>query len=101
MNTERNTERYARPLFSLGQTSGTPGALAALEAAGVSAASLFQRHITGDWGDLDDHDRAMNAAALREGERLLSSYRLPTGVKVWIITEADRSHTLLLLPDEY
>ena len=104
MNTEttqRTTTNTALPLLTLGQTSGTPGALDALEEAGVSPVSLLRRHHAGDWGELDDHDRAANAAALRDGERVLSSYRLPTGVKVWAITEADRASTLLLLPDEY
>ena len=95
------TIKTALPLFPLGETSATPGALDALEEAGTSAVSLLARHHAGDWGDLDDHDQQMNAAALREGERLLSSYRLSTDAKIWVITEADRSHTLLLLPDEY
>ena len=98
---EKRWKLPALPLLTLGQTSGTPGALAALEEAGISPVSLLKRHHTGDWGDLDDHDRAMNAAALRDGERVFSSYRLPSGVKVWVITEANRSQTLLLLPDEY
>lgn len=100
MNTETN-QKNTMPLFPLGQTSGTPGALDALETAAVTPVSLLKRHCTGDWGDLDEHDHQMNAAALSDGERILSSYRLPTGVKLWVITEADRSHTMLLLPDEY
>ncbi len=104
MNTEttqRTTANPALPLLTLGRTSATPGALNALETAGVSPVSLLRRHHRGDWGELDNHDRTVNAAALRDGERILSSYRLPTGVKVWAITEADRSQTTLLLPDEY
>ena len=99
MNIE--TVKSALPLFLLGETSTTPGALAALEEAGTSPQSLLKRHQAGDWGNLDDHDQRMNAEALRDGERLLSSYVLSTNVTVWVITEADRSYTLLLRPDEY
>jgi hypothetical protein len=59
------------------------------------------RVVAGDWGELDDDDKRENELSLREGFRLLSAYRLSTGVKLWIITEADRSVTTLLLPDEY
>ncbi|WP_404851334.1 plasmid related protein [Cupriavidus sp. D384] len=55
----------------------------------------------GDWGELDDEDRAQNETSLITGKRLLSSYTLDTGTKVWVITEADRSVTTILLPDEY
>lgn len=59
------------------------------------------RHLTGDWGDLEVEDKVENELSLREGFRLLSAYHLPDGTKVWIITEADRSVTTVLLPDEY
>ncbi len=90
----------------LGQIVATPGALAALAAADTSPSTLLRRHVAGDWGDLDPHDRAANAAALRDGSRLLSAYTLAHGVTVWIITEAadDDGHrpaTTLLLPEEY
>ncbi len=58
-------------------------------------------HIVGDWGDVDEHDRAQNERALQEGTRLLSVYRSTGGVKFWIITEADRSVTTVLLPEDY
>jgi len=58
------------------------------------------RHVRGDWGDVDAEDRAANDRALREGTRVLSSYRAG-GVKFWVITEADRSATTVLLPSEY
>lgn len=96
---EREPER--RPLFDLGQVVATPGALSALEEAVQAPVGLLARHITGDWGDLVDEDREANDQALREGSRLLSAYHLATGVKVWVITEWDRSVTTLLLPDEY
>ena len=86
----------------LGQIVATPGALAA---AATSPSTLLRRHASGDWGDLDAHDRAANDAALRDGSRLLSAYTVAEGIKVWIITEAadDDGHraTTLLLPEEY
>jgi hypothetical protein len=59
------------------------------------------RHVRGDWGDCDDHDRQANEDALRNGERLFSVYRTVKGEKLWVITEADRSSTCVLLPEEY
>jgi hypothetical protein len=88
-------------LFSLGQIVATPGALAALEQAGHGAHEFLTRHVVGDWGELDADDRRENEVSLRAGFRLLSAYPLPTGEKLWIITEADRSATTLLLPSEY
>lgn len=88
-------------LFPFGQTVATPGALAALAEAGNSGLEYLARHASGDWGDVGAEDAKENELSLREGFRLLSSYKLPTGAKLWIITEADRSVTTLLLPDEY
>jgi hypothetical protein len=59
------------------------------------------RHIAGDWGDVDAHDRRENELSLVHGFRLLSAYTLNSGTKIWIITEADRSVTTVLLPKEY
>jgi hypothetical protein len=87
--------------FEFGQVAATPRALRALEEAGEKAATFVDRHISGDWGELDDFDRLENEISLAEGNRLLSSYSLSTGAKLWIITEADRSVTTLLLPSEY
>lgn len=61
----------------------------------------IRRHAHGDWGDLDDEDRTANDRALKEGTRLFSSYHTTEGVRFWIITEADRAVTTVLLPDEY
>ena len=58
-------------------------------------------HLAGDWGEVDEDDRAENDLSLREGFRLLSAYRTKHGVKFWVITEADRSATTVLLPSEY
>lgn len=79
---------------------GTPGAISLLEENNKAASELLDRHVSGDWGDLCEDDKQLNEAALKEGSRLFSSYTLGEG-KLWIITEADRSSTTLLLPSEY
>lgn len=88
-------------LFPLGQLYSTPGALAALDEAQADALALVARHVTGDWSEMVEEDQAANRAAVDEGSRVFSAYHLSTGVKLWIITEADRSATTLLLPEEY
>ena len=90
-----------KPLFPLGQTVATPAALNALLEAGQTPDEFIARHHVGDWGEVGDDDRQANDRAVDDGERLLSTYTLTTGVKVWIITEADRSTTTLLLPEDY
>lgn len=101
--------------FPLGQIVATPGALELLQETDFSAAALISRHVHGDWGDLCDEDRAENDFAVTRRLRILSCYRLvdaarlaatPTEKRsslptIWIITEADRSVTTLLRPDEY
>ena len=84
-----------------GQIVATPGALEAFGRAGQNPAEFLRRHCSGDWGELDAEDWAANDRALQEGSRLLSAYKLRDGTKIWIITEADRSSTCLLLPEEY
>jgi hypothetical protein len=86
--------------LSLGRVVATPGALRLLEVAGGHPFELLARHAAGDWGDLCAFDRRQNEIALSDGYRVLSSYEIPTG-RVWIITEADRSVTTILLPEEY
>ena len=90
----------------LGKVVGTPGALKALEESGVNPLSLLLRHSNNDWGTLSQDDRQANLDALRTGERVFSVYILPTGVKLWCITEAQndegvRESTCLLLPSDY
>jgi hypothetical protein len=90
------------PLFPLGQIVATPGALAALGKAGQTPLEFLARRVRGDWGELCEEDRKENQLSLERGFRLLSSYRTSSGdAKVWVITEADRSVTTLLLPEEY
>lgn len=87
--------------FPLGRLLATPGALKALTEAGDNALDYLLRHTRGDWGDLDEHDKAENDYAVSRHLRIFSAYHLSSGVKVWVITEADRSATTILLPSEY
>lgn len=91
----------SRPLFPLGQVVATPGVLSGVLPHVASHA--LHRHASGDWGDIHPDDLGLNDAALRNGDRLLSVYPITDGSeeKFWIITEADRSVTTLLLPSEY
>jgi hypothetical protein len=89
------------PLFPLGQIVATPGALAALARAQQAPTCFLARHASGDWGELEPTDVAENEYSIARGFRLLSSYQTNAGEKLWIITEADRSATTLLLPEEY
>ncbi|HYL15138.1 MAG TPA: hypothetical protein VEV41_19015 [Terriglobales bacterium] len=87
--------------FPLGRLLATPGALEALEKASQQPEEFLDRHANGDWGELDSHDAKENEFSLQRSLRLLSSYTTAAGDKLWIITEADRSATTLLLPEEY
>lgn len=88
--------------FSLGQVVATPGAIRVLEENSVDAWSLLRRHVNGDWGCLPQEDQQENRRSVEAGRRILSSYVLnERGDKLWVITEADRSSTCLLLPSEY
>jgi len=90
-----------QPAFELGQVVATPGALAALKKAGQQPGEFLTRHVNREWGDLAEEDRKENEYGLEHGFRLLSAYKTNAGDRVWIITEADRSVTTLLLPEEY
>ena len=87
--------------FRLGQMVATPGALAAMERNQTQPLTLLARHQAGEWGDLDSEDVAENEYSLERGLRLPSGYTLLDGTRIWIINEADRSSTCILLPDEY
>ena len=84
----------------LGKVVATPGALNLLSEIGEDPFDFLARHASGDWGELCAFDRRQNEIALREGLRVLSSYETPAG-HVWVITEADRSVTTILLPENY
>jgi hypothetical protein len=84
----------------LGRVVATPGALRLLSQAGEDPFAYLARHATGDWGEVCAFDRRQNETALRDGYRIISSYDI-SAERVWIITEADRSVTTILLPEEY
>jgi hypothetical protein len=84
----------------LGRVVATPGALKLLTEVGEDPLTYLARHASGDWGELDTHDLKENERSLRHGWRIVSSY--PVGKRtIWVITEADRSVTTILLPEEY
>jgi hypothetical protein len=87
------------PLFPFGTIVATPAALEAISTGDLVRG--FLRHVAGDWGDIDDHGRRENAVSLENGFRLRSAYHTVHGLKFWIITEADRSVSTFLLPDDY
>ena len=84
----------------LGRIVATPGALKVLSEAGEVPLHYLARHASGDWGELGSHDRKENEISLKHGWRILSSYSVGAR-RIWIITEADRSVTTILLPEEY
>ena len=88
-------------MLELGQLFATPGALEAFQTNQQTPLEFIQRHLNHDWGDLDDHDKHENDYSAEHGLRILSAYRLKDGTRIWIITEADRSSTTVLLPSEY
>lgn len=94
--------RTLAPRFPVAQLLITPGALAAaIQASGDDAFGLLRHHIQGDWGGLDPVDVAENEFSLIRGFRMISAYNLKDRTKVWVITEADRSATTILLPWDY
>jgi len=89
--------RIMTPIFPLGRTFATPGAIAL----GIDLNAYMHRHHCGDWGDLDAEDKQANEAALKDDTRILSCYQVGGDKRIYIITEADRSSTCVLLPEEY
>ena len=83
----------------LGRIVATPAALGTVSQPDIVAA--LRRHAVGDWGDVTPDDRAANDDALKSNERILSVYQSATGITFWVLTEADRSVTTVLLPDDY
>ena len=98
---DKQEQEAPQPLFPLGQVVATPGAIEAMQEAKQDPLQLLYRHVTGDWGELDEEDKAENDFSVQRGFRILSAYTLVTEVKIWLITEADRSVTTFLLPSEY
>ncbi len=91
----------SKVLFPLGKVYLTIGAREALEEANQTPNEFLAKHKSGDYGDICKDDRRENELSVKEGFRILSSYKTSTGVKLWLITEADRSATTLLLPEDY
>jgi hypothetical protein len=85
----------------LGHLVATRASIDALRDAGEDPLRLLARHAVGDWGEIDEDDRRENERSLAYGCRLLSAYTMRDGTRIWIITEADRSATTILLPGEY
>ncbi|WP_225032313.1 hypothetical protein [Paraburkholderia sp. XV] len=97
-----NKDVLHTPLFPLGRTFATPGALELMQRTGTTPWVLLGRHRSGDFGCLDAYDCAANHRAVLDGTRILSAYELgPANEKIWVITEADRSSTTILLPSDY
>jgi hypothetical protein len=101
MNPNSNPSPHVPQKLLPGTIVATPGALSALRQAGEEAATYLARHLSGDWGDVPPEDAAENEISVTQGFRALSAYRLSDGTRIWVITEADRSSTCVLLPDEY
>jgi hypothetical protein len=93
------TKPLSLALFKLGRIVATPNALDRISSADILYA--IQWHQAGDWGDVNEHDRVANNQALCEGTRVVSIYHTKKGIAFWLITEADRSATTVLLPEDY
>ena len=91
--------RLPNAKFPTGLLHITPNALRQIGL--EDSTNALRRHVNGDWGDVNAHDRKANEDALREGTRIFSVYRTESGIKFWVITETDRSVTTILLPEDY
>jgi hypothetical protein len=98
---ESNTNSLSAVRFPLGQLFMTPGAIDALEEAGQSAQEFISRHARLEQGELSAEDHKENLFSLNKHLRIFSAYKTSRGDKLWVITEADRSATTILLPSEY
>ena len=88
------------PLFTLGRIVATPAARETLSELNYSSLDLLRRHMSGDWTEMDVEDQQANREAIVEGDRVFSAFTIQ-GIKFWVITEADRNATTILLPSEY
>lgn len=96
-----SVQRSSPPKFPSGEVVATPAALAAMEAHQCTPFALLARHLAGDWGSVPVEDAQLNDQALQSGGRLLSSYTIAPGTRIWLITEWYRSVSTFLLPSEY
>lgn len=101
INELQKLDEKPKPLFSLGKVFLTVGAREALEESNQNPSEFLTRHQIGDWGIVGKEDSEENDLSVKEGFRILSAYKTKNDVKIWIITEADRSSTTILLPEEY
>lgn len=100
-NDSNQSANQKQPLFALGRVIATRGAFNTMNELDISANELIFRHATGDWGNLCESDQLENVRAIHSEARIFSNYVINPDTKIWVITEADRSSTTLLLPDEY
>lgn len=98
---EENPAAMTKRTIDLGNTLVTPGALEALQESGERPWKFLRRHARCDWGEVVDEDWEANDLALDNGERLLSAYFTRLNRRIWVVTEADRSRTVVTLPEEY
>jgi hypothetical protein len=101
MKDKSNVANHKPLSFSLGQVYSTPGALEALQRSGQSVIGFLARHVRCDWGEVCKEDAELNDQAVLGGRRILSAYRTSQNERLWVITEASRGSTTLLLPNEY
>jgi hypothetical protein len=99
--TDTKTATQSAMRFPLGQMFMTPGAIEALEEAGQIPQEFIDRHAELEQGELSSEDYKENLFSVDKGLRIFSAYKTVQGVKLWVITEADRSSTTILLPSEY
>ncbi len=98
---DRSATTILFPVGTIYLTRGVNEKISKSERFEMFAIRSLKRHMTGDWGDLGEEDKKENALSLEKGFRLLSSYKYRDGTRIWVITEADRSATTVLFPDEY
>ena len=90
-----------KTIVHLGRIVATPGSLEAIKESNQSPAEFLLRHCKGEWGEVCEDDWSANDQDLKDGNRVLSAYRTRKNVRLWVITEGDRSATTILLPEEY
>ena len=88
------------PLFLMGRVVATPPAIATMQEHGITALELLRRHVTGDWEEMNAEDAGLNRLSVTTGGRIFSAF-VRDNVTIWVITEADRSSTCMLLPSCY
>lgn len=99
--TSNTTNSTTAARFTLGHLFITPGAIEALEEAGQPAREFIERHARLEQGELCDDDHKENHFSVNKSLRIFSAFKTANGVKIWVVTESDRSATTLLLPSEY